>query len=861
MRQIVLFFLALALALGSLVNLPAATITIGSGTDTTTSLPISTLNGYTYSQQIYTKAQINGAGFNDRGVIEKILFNYASGDATLTYYSSNWDIYIGHTTKTGFTSTSDWVPLAAMTKVYSGTVDPTATGWLTVVLTTPFVYNNANNLVIAIDENSSPASTTYTAASWGSFISGTNTGLYYRSGSINPNPASPPTGTRTATINRFSLEIEAVTVDPPSAHRFVQVGSSKAVAFTISNPSSQNVTLNSVTGSAAWLSYTPPTGTIPAGGTLPLQLTLNAGGNPSGYTATTNLTVNVTYNGSPLAITVPVRMTVANLPVNPRMIGQWEPARGAIIRYPWGIPNAMIEDLGDDDSLFVVVSSGNLSAAQSSLSRILGANLKADYIITNSNTYWARDWGPISIFEGPANDRRIKLIDFDYNRDNRDSDETIIPAIAADQDYAMYTIPLSLTGGNILTDGFHREFADIYVYEQNDGLPNSGLYTRGDGFTEIYSYTFPDFVELVEDYRGDLAEGFSFFPDPTGDYIHHIDCWAKLISVDTVVLLRVPATHPHYDEIQAMHDQWASLTSSYGTPFNVYYVDCPNDEAYVNSFILNDEIFIPYAGTAQDATALAQWQAAAASVSSKSGGKVAYTVTGYIARTGYPWLPTDAIHCRVNTLFRTQEEPTLPVELSSFTASISVDNFVNLTWVTQSETNVQGFYVLRNTADDLAGAAVISDLIQATNTSQQQTYIYKDTELYEDDSYYYWLQSSDMDGSMDFFGPVSVNFSTSSNNAPQIPLVTQLLNIYPNPFNPIAYLPFEVAATAPVRFDIYNSRGQLVRALDLGSRVPGRYKQEWDGRDNTGQQCGTGIYFVRMTAGKASYLRKAVLMK
>ncbi len=238
---------------------------------------------------------------------------------------------------------------------------------------------------------------------------------------------------------------------------------------------------------------------------------------------------------------------------------------------------------------------------------------------------------------------------------------------------------------------------------------------------------------------------------------------------------------------------------------------------------------------------------------------------------GYEWLVTpqsvsasdftQANNYTVTLTFTLVPEGYLPIELSSFTAMISVDNFVNLTWVTQSETNVQGFYVLRNSTADLSTAATISGLIQATNTSQQQTYIYKDTDLYEDGEYFYWLQNSDMDGSTDFFGPVSISYSQSGGNAPAIPLVTELKAIYPNPFNPIAYLPYDIATTANVRFDIYNARGQLVRTFDLGSKAPGRYKLEWDGTDASGRSCGTGLYHVRMTVGKDSYLRKAVLIK
>lgn len=206
-------------------------------------------------------------------------------------------------------------------------------------------------------------------------------------------------------------------------------------------------------------------------------------------------------------------------------------------------------------------------------------------------------------------------------------------------------------------------------------------------------------------------------------------------------------------------------------------------------------------------------------------------------------------------------ESQTPVELSSFTAALSVDNYINLSWVTQSETGVQGFYILRNTSEDLASALSISELIPATNTSTQQSYIFTDKEVYEDGTYYYWLQNSDMDGTNNFHGPVSIAYTNTGSSTPPIPQVTELKSIFPNPFNPIAYIPFSLAAKAEVNFAIYNARGQLVYSRALGTQNPGNYRIEWNGRDNAGQSCSTGIYFVRMNAGAQSFLRKAVLVK
>ena len=208
-----------------------------------------------------------------------------------------------------------------------------------------------------------------------------------------------------------------------------------------------------------------------------------------------------------------------------------------------------------------------------------------------------------------------------------------------------------------------------------------------------------------------------------------------------------------------------------------------------------------------------------------------------------------------------QVEAPLPVQLSSFTAAISAENYVNLTWVTQTETGVQGFYVLRGGNDELATATTVSELIQATNTSQQQTYFFSDDELCEDGTYWYWLQNSDLDGTVDYHGPISIAFTTVGGEIPSIPLVTALNPAYPNPFNPSTTLSYSLAEPSQVEIDIYNQRGQIVRSYSKEHNAPGHYSFSFDGRDHSGVPLSSGVYLYRMRAGTFSQFRKMVLCK
>jgi hypothetical protein len=100
----------------------------------------------------------------------------------------------------------------------------------------------------------------------------------------------------------------------------------------------------------------------------------------------------------------------------------------------------------------------------------------------------------------------------------------------------------------------------------------------------------------------------------------------------------------------------------------------------------------------------------------------------------------------------------------------------------------------------------------------------------------------------------------------EIPLKTQLLRNYPNPFNPETWIPYRLAADAFVTLTIYNSNGQTVRTLDVGHRRAGAYESQseaihWDGRNEVGEPVASGVYFYTLSAGSFSATRKMLIIK
>ena len=221
-----------------------------------------------------------------------------------------------------------------------------------------------------------------------------------------------------------------------------------------------------------------------------------------------------------------------------------------------------------------------------------------------------------------------------------------------------------------------------------------------------------------------------------------------------------------------------------------------------------------------------------------------------------------AKNTEIELLTGSGNDPTLPVTLSHFSATLTAQNYVQLTWISQTETNLLGYNVYRNSSPDLGSATKISELIEGTNTSSAQTYVYYDMELDQDGTYYYWLQNVDMDGSTGFHGPANVVFSTGDGGgSPALPSFTALGNAYPNPFNPSTCIPYRLEGAGKVKIDIYDQRGRKVRSFERGHAAAGRYGLLWDGCDSSGKTLPSGVYLVKMSSGSYVGSKKVVLQK
>ena len=95
---------------------------------------------------------------------------------------------------------------------------------------------------------------------------------------------------------------------------------------------------------------------------------------------------------------------------------------------------------------------------------------------------------------------------------------------------------------------------------------------------------------------------------------------------------------------------------------------------------------------------------------------------------------------------------------------------------------------------------------------------------------------------------------------------TQMLQNFPNPFNPDTWIPYQLAENTDVTVRIHNISGQVVRTLDLGHRPSGSYidrseAAHWDGTNEVGEEVASDIYFYTIHAGDYTATRKMIVRR
>ncbi len=508
-----------------------------------------------------------------------------------------------------------------------------------------------------------------------------------------------------------------------------------------------------------------------------------------------------------------------------RQPSEFEPMQGVLVRYPLGISTAVVAEMAEDLIVYCVVSSYNQTTAYNTFNNV-GVNMSnVEFLIANTETYWIRDYGPWFIFNG---NNEPGITNFTYNRPR--PDDNAIPTFCATYfGINLYSMALTATGGNYMTDGHGISVSTDLIWEENPGLTHAAINT------------------LVEDYLG--IETYHVVPDVNGEYIKHVDCWGKYLSPTQILIREVPTTHSQYDEIEAAVDYFEAQPSCYGTNYEVPRVYTPGNQPYTNSLILNNKVLVPITGSGYDAQAIASYEAA----------MPGYEVLGF---TG-SWQSTDALHCRamgvtdqgmlyiyhtpISDTLNTSDDIPIIANIHAYSGEGLIADSLLLYW--KRSTDIDFYTVSLN--------HFIGDVYTASIPAQPNATIIN-----------YYIHAADNSGRSEnnpYIGaPMAYSFYVMNSISVDEPLqnaVTEATN-YPNPFSCNTTIAFTLKNNISSKIDIgiYNIRGQLVNIISTQANN-NLIAVNWDGKDRSGNDVPTGLYFYRINLDGKTFTQKMMKVR
>jgi hypothetical protein len=86
-------------------------------------------------------------------------------------------------------------------------------------------------------------------------------------------------------------------------------------------------------------------------------------------------------------------------------------------------------------------------------------------------------------------------------------------------------------------------------------------------------------------------------------------------------------------------------------------------------------------------------------------------------------------------------------------------------------------------------------------------------------------------------------------------------NCYPNPSNAGFNILYDLNNDSYIEITIFDIMGRTIKTLFKGQRTEGQYSINWDGKDNSGINISTGIYFYHISSAFGSKIGRIVLVK
>jgi hypothetical protein len=143
---------------------------------------------------------------------------------------------------------------------------------------------------------------------------------------------------------------------------------------------------------------------------------------------------------------------------------------------------------------------------------------------------------------------------------------------------------------------------------------------------------------------------------------------------------------------------------------------------------------------------------------------------------------------------------------------------------------------------------VYLDSVIVNNTTENNIVITTDTGLHD-----FGVKAEYYDG---FSELVTIQLEVTAYNKEELPLVSGIRSIFPNPFNPETTINYDLAEDGYVSISVYNLKGQKVVELVNITQKAGQNSVVLNA-----DRLASGVYFVRMNTGNTNQVQKVILMK
>ena len=94
-----------------------------------------------------------------------------------------------------------------------------------------------------------------------------------------------------------------------------------------------------------------------------------------------------------------------------------------------------------------------------------------------------------------------------------------------------------------------------------------------------------------------------------------------------------------------------------------------------------------------------------------------------------------------------------------------------------------------------------------------------------------------------------------------LPVKFSITQNFPNPFNPVTSITFDVAIMDEVSLIVYDLTGKEVATLVSGTYTPGKYNVVWNAVNNAGDGIVSGMYIYRYISSEKAITRKMLYLK